>query len=96
VEELHLLLASLDGGPVEAEVLSAPNQKSSMPKLAEAGVPGNRSMARSFTEIVKSKTRSIDEKEIGGVDLRWEAAGSERTVKGSDVKGWVEPLLGFV
>jgi hypothetical protein len=48
-EELRLLLASLDGGPMEAEVHSAPNQKSSM--------PGDRAMARSFAEIVKSKTR---------------------------------------
>jgi hypothetical protein len=44
---------------------------------------------------VKSKTRSIDEKETGGVDLRWETAGSERTMKRSDVKGSVEPLLGL-
>jgi hypothetical protein len=96
VEELRLLLASLDGVPMEAQVHSAPNQKSSTPKLAETGVPGEHSMARSFAEIVKSKTRSIDEKETGGDDLRWETAGSERTMKRSDVKGSVEPLLGFV
>jgi hypothetical protein len=95
-EELRILLAPPDGGPVEAEFRSAPSPKSSPAKLAEAGGSGVCSMARTFAEIVKSKPRSFSEKETGGIDYEGEAAGSVKSLRGIDVKGWVERLLGFV
>ena len=60
-----------------------------------SSVSGVCSKVRTFAEILKSKPRSCGE-ETGRVDLRREAASSVKTKRVSDVKGWVEPLLGFV
>jgi hypothetical protein len=70
--------------------------KSSLTKLAKAGVSRVCSKVHTFAEILKSKPRSCVEKKNNEIDLQREAAGSVKTMRGSDVKGWVEHLLGFV
>jgi hypothetical protein len=69
--------------------------KSSLTKLVEARVSGVCSKVRTFAEILKSKPRSCIGKKNDGIDLRREVAGSAKTMRGSDVKGWVEHLLGL-
>jgi hypothetical protein len=60
------------------------------------GLSGLCSKACTFTEILTSKPRLCGVKKTGGVDLWREVAGSMKLIRGSDVKGWAEHLLGFV
>jgi hypothetical protein len=94
--ELRVLMAPSDGGPVEFEMHPSLSSKPSSTKLVEAGVSGACSKVRTFAKILVSKPRSCREKETGEVELRREAAGAVKTMRGSDVKCWVEPLLGLV
>jgi hypothetical protein len=96
--ELRILLVPSDGGPVGVgfEMCPSPCSKPSSTKLVEAGAHGVCSKVRTFAEILKSKSRSCEEEETGGDEHRREAAGSVKMTRGSDVKRWVEPLLGLL
>jgi hypothetical protein len=86
-DELRILVASPDGGPVESEFRPSPCSKSSPTKITEAGVSRLCSKARTFAEILASKPQLCGEKKTSGVDLQREAAGSVKSIRGSDVKG---------
>jgi hypothetical protein len=83
-----------DGGPAESKFCPSPSSQSSPTKIAEVRVSGLCSKVRTFIEILRSKPR-LSEKKTDGVDLQSEAAGSVKSIRGSDVKGWAEHLLGL-
>jgi hypothetical protein len=64
---------------MEFEFRPSSSLKSSLTKLAKAGVSGVCSKVRTFAEILKSKPRSCVEKKNDEIDLQREAAGSVKT-----------------
>jgi hypothetical protein len=106
--ELRLMLAPPEGksGSEEPVIHSSTSLKSLPTKFAEARVIADCS----FTEVLQStprselEGRSCVEVKDGEADQRiaeecerfLQAAGSERKIRGSAVKGWVNHLLVFV
>ena len=83
---------------------SSPNAEPLPTKRTEDGVIGECSEHRSFTEVLKSRSRTRVEANIGGdensssvecdMGRSVRAAGSGRKMRGMDDTGWVDELLG--